>query len=108
MRRSPALTPLSHDHQHALDVALRLRRAEAGTAAAAVAHFLALFEREDHDAIRGAADTFQAGEPDLDAVRALGGRLNDDVRFEERQLFEILERRLPEERLIRLGDLLSR
>jgi hypothetical protein len=40
-------------------------------------------------------------------VRALGGRLNDHVRFEERQLFEILERRLPEEQLLRLGDLLS-
>src|SRR6185503_16531842 len=29
MKRSPALAPLSHDHHHALDVARRLRRADA-------------------------------------------------------------------------------
>lgn len=32
MRRSPALVPLSHDHQHALELALALRRATAPAA----------------------------------------------------------------------------
>jgi hypothetical protein len=46
MKRSPELTPLSHDHQHALDAALRLRRAEHHTVADAIAYFARFFERE--------------------------------------------------------------
>jgi hemerythrin-like domain-containing protein len=46
MQRSAALAPLSRDHQHALDAALRLRRAEADTLADALAHFQRFFERE--------------------------------------------------------------
>jgi hemerythrin-like domain-containing protein len=46
MNRSPALAPLSRDHQHALDAALRLRRAEAGTVAAALEHFHRFFDQE--------------------------------------------------------------
>jgi hypothetical protein len=41
MRRSAAPAPLSREHQHALDAALRLRRADASSVAAAVEHFLA-------------------------------------------------------------------
>ncbi|HEU4973568.1 MAG TPA: hemerythrin domain-containing protein [Baekduia sp.] len=137
MKRSPALAPLSRDHQHALDAALRLRRAEPGTLAAAIAHFGAFFAdegrahfaieeehlldalpaaddewapavarvRDDHAAIRGQADALATGtgHTDLDAARALGQRLNDHVRFEERVLFEILERRLPPSELEALG-----
>ena len=47
MKRSDALTPLSHDHQHALDVALWLRRADDETAAAAIERFRQFFEREE-------------------------------------------------------------
>lgn len=39
MRRSPELAPLSRDHHRALEVALRLRRADPETAAAAVDRF---------------------------------------------------------------------
>ncbi|MEA2124445.1 MAG: hypothetical protein QOI80_1227 [Solirubrobacteraceae bacterium] len=140
MKRSPALTPLSHDHQHALEAALRLRRADAESAAAAVTRFLAFFEREgrghfeleeevllpvlpaddaewgpavervhaDHAAIRREADALAVGGgPSLTAVRALGRRLHDHVRFEERQLFEVAERRLSAEELSRLGRALA-
>ena len=124
MKRSAALQALSHDHQHALDAALRLRRAGD---AAAVAHFREFFAREgsrhfdieerlvlpalpaddpqwaagvarvraDHDAIRAAADTEL---PPADA-RALGDRLHDHVRFEERTLFPLAEEVLSEAQL---------
>ena len=46
MKRSEALTPLSRDHHGALDAALRLRRAEAGTVEAAIARFQAFWERK--------------------------------------------------------------
>jgi hemerythrin HHE cation binding domain-containing protein len=46
MKRSPALAPLSRDHQHALDAALRLRRAGPESVDEAVAHFQRFFERE--------------------------------------------------------------
>jgi hypothetical protein len=136
MKRSPALTPLSHDHQHALDAALRLRRADDSTVAAATAYFREFFEREgrrhfaieeelvlpalpaddpewapgvervraDHQAIRAAAGATH----DAASARALGERLNDHVRFEERTLFEIIERRLPAGELRRLGEVIAR
>ena len=131
MKRSAALTPLSHDHQHALDAALRLRRAEPGTVDDAIAYFRDFFQREgrrhfaieeqlvlpalptgdpewdagvrrvqeDHAAIRAAAGEVQT----VEAARALGARLNDHVRFEERTLFAIVERRLGPADLDRLG-----
>jgi hypothetical protein len=46
MKRSEALAPLSRDHHHALDVALRLRRATPETADEAATRFLA-FWRQD-------------------------------------------------------------
>jgi hypothetical protein len=131
MKRSDALTPLSHDHQHALDAALWLRRADDETAAAAIERFRQFFEREerrhfaieeewllpalpaddaewspavervlaDHAAIRAAAESVD----DAEGARALGDRLHDHVRFEERTLFEIIERRLAPAELERLG-----
>jgi hemerythrin-like domain-containing protein len=46
MKRSEALAPLSRDHQHALDAALRLRRASADTVEDAIAHFQRFFDAE--------------------------------------------------------------
>jgi hypothetical protein len=131
VKRSAALTPLSHDHQHALDAALRLRRAEPDTLRAAVDRFQEFFENEgrrhfaieeelllpalpaddpewaqasrrvmdDHAAIRATAGDV----PTVAAARELGGRLSDHVRFEERTLFGLIERRLAPEELRRLG-----
>lgn len=139
MKRSPALASLSRDHQHALDVALRLRRAQPETVADAAAYFTAFFEKEgrrhfeieedlvlpalsardaewgegvarirtDHQAIRDAArELTHVGDLDdpVAEARALGERLADHVRFEERVLFPILERRLDVTELEWLGN----
>jgi hypothetical protein len=56
--------------------------------------------REDHEAIRAAADAPPAG---VARTRALGRRLYDHVRFEERVLFSLLEQRLDADALERLG-----
>jgi hemerythrin-like domain-containing protein len=133
MKRSAALAPLSRDHQHALDAALRLRRADADTLHAAADHFARFFEREgrrhftieeelllpslpadmpewaeatrrirdDHEAIRAAADS--PGDLSVVEARALGDRLNEHVRFEERVAFAMLERTLDPLELQRLG-----
>ena len=140
MKRSAALAPLSRDHQHALDAAVRLRRADRETVVATIGHFHRFFDREgrrhfaieerlllpalpshdsewapcvarvrdDHAAIRAAARTLadprgMNDDPVADA-RALGERLAAHVRFEERAVFEILERRLSAPDLERLGD----
>jgi hypothetical protein len=138
MKRSAALAPLSRDHHHALDAALRLRRATPADTGAAVEHFLAFWnvdgarhfgieerhllgalgpeDREwrsavdrverDHADIRTMAAAIAAGprEEQTELAHLLGGRLRDHVRFEERQLFRLLEARLPDEELRRLGD----
>jgi hemerythrin-like domain-containing protein len=135
VKRSAALTPLSRDHHRALEAALRLRRADEDTVEAAIAHFQDFFEWEaqrhfaieeehvlpalsqddeewaagvrrvldDHAAIRAHAAS-------LDGVadaRALGERLNDHVRFEERVLFVLLEERLAPDELARLGEAIA-
>jgi hemerythrin-like domain-containing protein len=46
MKRSEALTPLSHDHQHGLAVALELSRATPATAATAAGRFLSFWHGE--------------------------------------------------------------
>jgi hemerythrin HHE cation binding domain-containing protein len=136
MKRSAALAPLSRDHQHALDAALRLRRATAADTQAAVKHFLAFWTAEgtrhfeieedhllgalprdgdwadavdrverDHADIRAMAAELAAG-PAAEATglaHRLGARLHDHVRFEERELFRLLEERLAEDELRRLG-----
>ena len=138
MKRSAALAPLSRDHHHALDAALRLRRATPADSRAAVDHFLAFwaaagarhFEIEeehllgalgpgddewaaavgrverDHADIRAMAGALAAdpagAQPEL--AHELGQRLHDHVRFEERQLFRLLEERLSDEDLRRLGE----
>ena len=132
MKRSAALAPLSRDHQHALAAALLLRRAEDADVEEAMRRFRDFFEsegdrhfgieerlllaalpsddpdwsaavarvREDHAAIRAVA----AGGPTAaEDARRLGQRLHDHVRFEEQVLFDLLERRLPDDALERLG-----
>ena len=47
MKRSAALTPLSHDHQHGLAVALALTRATDAASAADAARAFVLFWREE-------------------------------------------------------------
>ena len=135
MKRSAALTPLSHDHQHALDAALRLRRADDESLADAVGRFEHFFATEgsrhfeieerlllpalpdddpewapavarvldDHAAIRLASRRLGS----VDDARALGERLNEHVRFEERVLFEIAERRLGTAELAALGEAIA-
>lgn len=130
MKRSAALAPLSRDHHQALEAALRLRRAtddDLGTAVERFrdfwsAHGRRHFEieerlllpaiegdedwdamadrvREEHEKIRTRAERLGT----LDAARELGQLLNDHVRFEERELFELLEARLEPGGLSQLG-----
>jgi hypothetical protein len=48
------------------------------------------------------------GEGTVDAAHGLGRLLRDHVRFEERHLFGLLEQRLPEVELARLGEAIER
>ena len=137
MKRSPELAALSRDHHVALEAALFLRRADEDTLPAAVARFaefwgqrgrrhfeieeellLPAISRDDdewaaaaeriereHAQIRAAADDLG---PDLERARALGELLNDHVRFEERQLFPMLEERLAAPELRDLGAAIER
>jgi hemerythrin-like domain-containing protein len=129
MRRSPALIQLSRDHQHALDVALRLRRATADDLETQLAHAREFWDREgarhfeleerhlvdalpdaqwreqiarmlrEHERIRAAVRAVG----DVEGAHELGALLRDHVRFEERELFVLLEDRLSEPQLERLG-----
>ena len=135
MKRHPALTPLSSDHQHALAVALQLRRAEADSVGPAAAEFLEFWEPEgrlhfrveeeillpafavhgdpqhplvvralvDHVVIRRDAARAHHN-PDPAQLRELGERLAAHVRLEERELFPLIERTMPEPDLDELGD----
>jgi hemerythrin-like domain-containing protein len=122
MRRAAELQPLSRDHNATLEHALRLRRAEEPDVPAVVAAFLAFFicegERhfhaeeeillplvpadEDRAGLRLARDhaeirrrARELGErPDRAAAAELGELLAAHVRFEERELFPLLEARL--------------
>jgi hypothetical protein len=138
MKRSAALAPLSRDHQHALDAALRLRRTTPADTRAGVEHFLAFWTAEgrrhfeieeghlldalardddewahaververDHADIRAMAAELTAGpsEEATDLAHRLGTLLHDHVRFEERELFRLLEERLADDELRRLGE----
>jgi hemerythrin-like domain-containing protein len=131
MKRSEALVPLGHDHHAALEAALRLRRATADDLEAAVARFhefwaehtrrrhfeieeelilpalagdsewdeMAARIRRDHEQIRARARTLAT----VADANSLGQLLNDHVRFEEREVFELLEARLDPGRLAELG-----
>jgi len=136
MKRSAALTSLSHDHHHALDVARRLRRAGPEELDAARASLLEFWEprgrrhfeieervlltaiddsdTEWHAAARRVRDEHRrireqvASLDGPDDARALGELLHDHVRFEERQLFALLQARLSEPELARLGAAIER
>jgi hemerythrin-like domain-containing protein len=137
MKRSAALAPLSRDHHHALEAALRLRRAQHGDLHDAVRHFQDFLEPrgrrhfeieeellvgalpetdgdwlaatarmlDEHARIRRLADLV-AGRPAEDRLahaHELGELLRDHVRFEEREVFPLLEARLPASELAALG-----
>ena len=133
MKRSAALTPLSHDHHQALFVAVQLKRAEDGSAFSLFREFLGgeggtHFEIEEsillpgwlaadpsadregaervlreHLEIRAAGQRMAAGEPSAEELHALGELLQLHVRFEERELFPTIEAGLDEAALSALG-----
>ncbi len=133
MKRAEALRPLSREHLLALHAAKVLREGDDLEAVAAVFfdfwenggqdHFrieeevllphwarFAEVDRagvsrmlEEHLAIRREALRLEAGETTLDEARELGQLLNDHVRFEERELFPLLEATLDEASLARLA-----
>lgn len=118
MNRAPELIPLSRDHHQALFVALRLRRATASTLPAALAGLRSFWEGggaehfaaeeawfvpglsdapgwdeavarmlREHEDLRARIDAVA----DVDGAHELGDRLSDHVRFEERELFGMVE-----------------
>lgn len=138
MKRAEALQPLSRDHLKSLLAAKRLRNAtdaaEAGQGfldfwetegqhhfrveeevllpgwalhcavdRGAVARML-----EEHLTIRRGALRAAAGEASLEELRDLGQLLDDHVRFEERELFPIVEGALAPEDLDRLAIAIER
>ncbi|MDA0181899.1 hemerythrin domain-containing protein [Solirubrobacter phytolaccae] len=135
MKRAPELTRLSHDHHHALDVARRLRRAHRDSLEDVLDQLHAFlrtrgeehFEVEErlftpglcagdprwepavarmlaeHADLRGRATTVA----DVAAAHALGDALHDHVRFEERELFPIVEVTLAQAELERLQSALT-
>jgi hypothetical protein len=137
MQRSEALTPLSHDHHIALEVALRLRRAAspAGDAEAAAGRFVTYMHeggrrhfaeeetillagvpagdehadrvRAEHERLLTALGWVEDGLADPACLRAVGELLSDHVRFEERVLFPRLEAELPADRLQAIGEAIA-
>lgn len=136
MKRTVELAPLSRDHHVALEHALRLRRASQEDAAAVVARFLAFlvdhgrahFAQEEDLLVPAVPEEYgdlarrmQAEHheilcraealgrcPDVASACELGELLSRHVRFEERELFPLLERQLSAPRLHELGRDLSR
>ena len=132
MKRDEALQPLSRDHLQALLAAKRLREATDASAGeeflafweddgrhhfrveeevllpgwalhAAVDRGAVARMLEDHLAIRRGALRVAAGEAGPEELVALGQLLDDHVRFEERQLFPLIEAALDVEQLARLA-----
>jgi hypothetical protein len=132
VKRSEALRSLSRDHHKALSVAQKMRRADDGPEAAALFHVYweqhgkvhfrieeevllpswahlgnvnrAAASRlaQEHLEIRVAALEL-AQQPELELVRDLGQRLAEHVRFEERELFGLIEDDLAPPELERLA-----
>jgi hypothetical protein len=108
VKRSDALAPLSRDHHHALDAALRLRRADEAGVDDAVAHFgsfwrdhgLAHFEIEE----RLILPALPANDPDWAAGIERVRREHAAVR---QQAAELLAGRPEVERARALGELLN-
>jgi hemerythrin-like domain-containing protein len=141
MKRSEALTPLSHQHHQGLFVALQLKRAGPDTAAEARRAFLDFYEREGAPHFRAEEEWLlpvyarhtepdrpeivrvltehvdlrrrgQDLEADADAapetLRELGERLERHIRFEERELFPMIEAALADDELERLAAAFAR
>lgn len=62
--------------------------------------------REEHALIRGLVGSL-AAESDPDQLRDLGQALSDHVRFEERELFPLIEETLAGDQLEMLGSLIA-
>jgi len=133
MKRSEALRSLSRDHHQALVVAQHLRRADNPEEAVGQFHqfwkesgrlhfrveeevllpwwaLLGTVDGEaaarvarEHLSIRRAAMSLDA-ETSLEQIHDLGEELEAHVRFEERELFPLLEANLDEEALTRLAN----
>ena len=127
MKRKPALIPLSHDHHHVLAAARRLRlssdRANASAGAAVFSRFFAAesvrhFREEEERLFPLVADAEEArplivrallehqqlhalaarvARGDTAPMRDLAELLEAHVRFEERELFPLIERLLGDE-----------
>jgi hemerythrin-like domain-containing protein len=63
---------------------------------------------EHVDLRRRAADIAADPEPPLEHLRALGERLNDHIRHEERTLFPLVEAALPDDELVELATAMER
>jgi hemerythrin-like domain-containing protein len=133
MKRNEALRPLSREHLNALHAAKVLREGNDLEAITEVffdfwegggqRHFrieeevllphwakYAEVDRpgvarmlEEHLAIRREALRLKAGEVSLEEAQGLGRLLHDHVRFEERQLFPVIEEALDADSLSRLA-----
>lgn len=134
MKRTPELTPLSHDHHQALFLAHRLRRAEepndANTALlrfwrthgrrhfeieegillpawfaldAGADHVMAARVSAEHLTIRAFVRRAGSKGVELIELQKAGELLAAHVRFEERELFPLIEERLDAEALAELG-----
>ena len=131
MKRSDALAPLSRDHHQALSVAMGLRRATEADLGAAIERYTSFLEgherrhfdveeavllpalpESDPDWAAGCArvradhERLRQGLPagaSVEEAREMGELLAAHVRFEERELFELLESRLDDGALARLG-----
>ena len=132
MKRSQELNPLSRDHHQALFVAMRLKRGETGSEDAFLAfieghgrdHFriedeivlpawlaadpaadadLVARVAREHLEIRARARMLRGGALSADQRSELGVLLGAHVRFEESELFPMIEAGLGADRLAALG-----
>ncbi len=133
MKRSPELTPLSHDHHQALFVAMQLKRAEDRSVAGV---YLDFFDRTgnrhftieeaillpgwivadpdadtematrvlaEHLELRTRACRLRLDQHTIEDLHELGELLDRHVRFEERELFPRIESGLDTEAIAALG-----
>lgn len=135
MKRHPALQQLSRDHHRALVVARLLKRAEESSAEDAHQRFLDFWDTEgrahfreeeevllpalahftdpdqpivarvlvDHVRIRALAELAA----DVSHLHELGSQLERHVRHEERELFPLIERAIPDRELTELARRLT-
>lgn len=107
MKRSPELTPLSHDHHQALFAALQLKRAEdASVARAALTSF---FETHGRKHFRIEEEILLPGwfDGDADADRSLAGRVLEEHLLIRRAVRLAARGELSLDELNEAGDLLE-